>query len=72
MIQKLLNLLEEINGAKDGEEAKASFAKLQDRMYDYLTMVKFGDYYTLSSYSTKVDGLTLQGGLILWNTTKAK
>ena len=69
---EITELINEINAARDQEEAKASFAKLQDRMYDYLPIAKFGDYYTLGGLSTKVDGMQMQDGFILWNTTKAK
>ena len=68
---EITKFLGEISDAKSAEDAKASFESLQDRMYDYLTIIKYGDYYNLYGNSAKLDGLTLQDGLILWNTTKA-
>ncbi len=69
---QIADFIEEINAAKDEIEAKAAFAKVQDRIYDYLPFAKFGDYYTLGGLSAKVDGMQMQDGFILWNTTKAK
>lgn len=69
---ELTELVKEINAASSADGAKASFAKLQDRMYDYLTMIKFGDYYGFYGNSAKVDGIKLQDGLILWNTSISK
>lgn len=70
--QEISDLIQEINAAGSAEEAKAIFSKLQDRMYDYLTIVKFGDMYDFFGHSAKMDGLTLQDGMILWNTTIEK
>lgn len=70
--EEMTDLLETIDSAKNQEEAQATFAELQDRMYDYLPITKFGDYYTLGGQSVKVDGMQMQDSFILWNTTKSK
>lgn len=69
---KITELMEKINYAKSVQEAKPFWDELQAYSYQYLPMVKFGDFYLLNAYSDKLEGNTYLEGMILWNTKKNK
>ncbi|MFJ8234970.1 ABC transporter substrate-binding protein [Ureibacillus sp. NPDC094379] len=70
--EQITQLIAKLNASTTAEEAKASWDQIQDRMYDYLPISKFGDYYEYYGVSNKVEGMTILDGMILWNTSKAK
>ncbi len=69
---QITELTAQINSSKTTEEAKVVWDKLQDRIYDYLPITKFGDYYDFYGMSNKVKGITFLEGYILWNTSKSE
>lgn len=69
---QISELIQEVNGANNETEAKKAWDKLQERIYEYLPISKFGDYFDFYGISNKVEGLTLLDGMILWNTTKSE
>lgn len=70
--EQITKLIAQLNASKDAQEAKASWDQLQDYMYDYVPISKFGDYYEYYGVSNKVSGMTILDGMILWNTSVEK
>ncbi|KAB2338597.1 ABC transporter substrate-binding protein [Cytobacillus depressus] len=70
--EEITKQMEEINSSTSKEEAKQAWDNLQDRMYDYLPISKFGDYYLFYGISKKVEGMTFLDGMMLWNTSKSE
>jgi peptide/nickel transport system substrate-binding protein len=69
---KITELMEKINSAKSVKDAKPDWDKLQAYVYEYVPVVKFGDFFLLDAFSKKLDGGTFFEGIVLWNTKKNK
>ncbi|CAM5222768.1 Peptide/nickel transport system substrate-binding protein OS=Ureibacillus acetophenoni OX=614649 GN=SAMN05877842_10921 PE=3 SV=1 [Ureibacillus acetophenoni] len=65
-------LLKEITLAKDFTEAKPLVDKLQQRVWEYLPIVKVGNHKSLEAVSDKVEGYSSLIGPILWNVSKSE
>lgn len=54
------------------EDAKAMFDDLQQWYWDYMPVLKIGDYYRVSSSRSTVENFQYQDGMIFWNVTNNK
>ncbi len=69
---KIDELMVGINRAGTPEEAFKYWEELQGYLYEYVPVIKLGDNNMLVAYSNKIQGLTHQDGIILWNTSISK
>ncbi|WP_193745064.1 hypothetical protein [Geomicrobium sp. JCM 19038] len=44
------------------------YEDLQEEIWTYLPLIRFGDKTTITTVRENVDGYDFQQGLILWNT----
>jgi peptide/nickel transport system substrate-binding protein len=70
--EKLLKKLTEIPAATNMEEAKQKWKEAQQLSWDYLPTIKYGDLYSFSATTTKVDGYDEFEGMKLWNVKVVK
>ncbi|WP_368652875.1 ABC transporter substrate-binding protein [Ornithinibacillus sp. 4-3] len=66
--EEILDLLDQIAKSSSKEEKKGLWDKTQARSWDYLPIIKLGDFNDFIASSSSVEGLSLFQGLILWNT----
>ena len=62
----------EINSATSREEAYAKWEELQDYSWDYIPLIKIGDYSYLEGSSTKLTGVDYFEGPVIWNAVLYK
>ncbi|MBM7634735.1 ABC transporter substrate-binding protein [Geomicrobium sediminis] len=60
--------VDNIRTAVDQDEAMRYYEDLQEEIWTYLPLIRFGDKTTITTVRENVDGYDFQQGLILWNT----
>lgn len=69
---KVAELCTEINSATSRDEAYAKWEELQDYSWDYIPLIKIGDYSYLEASSTKLSGVDYFEGPVIWNAVLYK
>ncbi|WP_413355799.1 ABC transporter substrate-binding protein [Robertmurraya sp. 2P01SA] len=70
---KVAEMLDAIEASPTLDDALVVWEELQAYLWtDYLPGIKHGDYFYYLASSSKVDGLTIFEGPILWNTSVSK
>lgn len=64
---ELDKLLDEFKSKPTLEDAREMYDDLVEWYWDYLPVVKFGDYYRVSSVRSTVSDFKYQSGFIFWN-----
>ena len=70
--EKIIEMCAEINSATSREEAYAKWEELQDYSWDYIPLIKIGDYSYLEGSSTKLTGVDYFEGPVIWNAVLYK
>lgn len=69
---ELDELLEEYRGQPTLDDAKALYDDLQEWYWEYLPIIKFGDFNRVTSVQSTVKNLQYLDGFILWNVSNEK
>lgn len=69
---KINGLLEEIVVAESNDIAKEKWDELQGYLWEYLPVIKLGDFTKISVTSKHIDGYDYFNGPMLWNTSNSK
>lgn len=69
---ELKNLISEYRGQPSLEDAKNYYEHLQEWYWDYLPIIKAGDFNRVSSTRTTVSDFQYQDGFIFWNISNNK
>ena len=70
--EKTAELLQSIKNANSIDESKVFWDELQAYSWEFLPIVKIGDYTQLLASINKVEGVTFFDGPVLWNTKLTK
>lgn len=70
--ENIKQLCSDINSATSTEDAMAKWEELQDYSWNYIPLIKLGDYSYLEASSTKLTGVTYFEGPVVWNAVLYK
>lgn len=69
---ELDELVEDFRSQPSLDDAQQMFDDFQEWYWDYMPVLKIGDYYRVSSSRATLDNFQYQDGLIFWNVTNDK
>jgi len=69
---ELDELIHEFRGQPSLDDAQKMFDDLQAWYWDYMPVIKIGDYDRVSSSRSTLENFQYQDGLIFWNVTNDK
>ena len=70
--EELDEIIADFRGKPSLEDAKEVYPDLQEWFYDYLPIVKVGDFNEVTTTRDTVDNFRHQNGFILWNVSNSK
>lgn len=70
--EKIHNLIDQVVKAQSDQEAKEVWDELQGYLWEYLPIIKLGDFTKISVMSKNVEGYDYFKDPILWNTSNSK